>query len=428
MKIKNIFQFKKLRFLPVLIILCLLFFTGIKKKDTTDAGENSPVKLVPPAITRYEPALAVRAAACVTCHAEFYSNVITDFGYGSSYFFGNPESDSKVGPFNGHIYGDFMAGLDKTGWLTAEFHKDIIVPENAAIDFNLKRAADNVLTDQSLYREAFKADSLAEYLKALEKHKKNPSHVIEKKKVFIGAPDVPTLESRFGITIGNPIDFKYIKNDENVSSDDVGIRLAENKNYYTNSGEIVIDGDLFVRGIIILNNATIVTNTGCRIYATGPIFIQGPVTFKNNKDDLSNLQLVSSEAIFLGVGLKTCSPEADADPLSLRLLKTPARPSIMTRSSVRSNISPDTLVQNLYNTAAALPLEDSTCHDENLGFSKTLLNAPIIHSRYKGKFKGLVVAEFVLFWQGETDLEFDPVFKKVPVLPVLEYSDYLIVE
>ena len=114
--------------------------------------------------------------------------------------------------------------------------------------------------------------------------------------------------------------------------------------------------------------------------------------------------------------------------MSLRLLKSPARPSILTRVSVENNISPEKLTRKLYDTASSLPLEDSTCHDENLGFSKILLNAPIIHSRYKGKFKGLVIAEFVLFWQGETDFEFDPVFREVPVLPMLKEDDYLVVE
>ena len=52
----------------------------------------------------------------------------------------------------------------------------------------------------------------------------------------------------------------------------------------------------------------------------------------------------------------------------------------------------------------------------------------LINSRYSGKFKGLVIAEYALFWQGKTNFEFDPVFKEVPVLPVLKDSDYLRIE
>jgi hypothetical protein len=38
-----------------------------------------------------------------------------------------------------------------------------------------------------------------------------------------------------------------------------------------------------------------------------------------------------------------------------------------------------------------------------------------------------VIAEFALFWQGKSSYQFDPVFREVPVLPVLKESDYLMV-
>jgi hypothetical protein len=70
-------------------------------------------------------------------------------------------------------------------------------------------------------------------------------------------------------------------------------------------------------------------------------------------------------------------------------------------------------------------LEDSSCHDDTISFSHLLLNAPLVHSRYKGNFKGLVIAEVILFRLGKASFEFDPVFKNVPTLPVLKDSDYL---
>ena len=254
-------------------------------------------------IIEYEPAVAVRASGCLTCHAEINSNYITDFGYGSSYFFANPASKNKVGIFNGHIYGDFIADASKTGWLTAEFKKEIIVPD-APVDFNLEEAAGNTLTDKSSYHEALKANSLGGYLRALEAKKNNPAPVIEKKKVFIGAPDTATLETGFGINPGDKVNFKYIKSDPSISPAEIkGIELSKDGKYYTNTGEITCDGDLFIRGILFLDKPVIVTKTGCRIYATGPVFLQGKiVTYKNsgNDDDKSNLQLVSTEAIFPG--------------------------------------------------------------------------------------------------------------------------------
>ncbi len=421
--------------IPALIFTGLLFVfqagfisSPAAADDLSGSRQGNPG--VNSAILDFEPALAVRGAGCITCHAQIYSAFITDFGYNSPHFFGNPGSENKVGPYNGSIYGDFIAGPGQTGWQTSEIHKEIIVPR-AEFGFSLKSAAAEAgLEEQKSYQEALKADSLSKYLQALENEKPNPSTVIEKKKVFIGAPDTSTLEARFGIAPGDAVDFKYIKNDGQSSSDFKEIRLLKNTHYFTNSSEIVCDGDVFIRGILFLNKPSVVTNTGCRIYTAGPVFLQNAVTFRSTNEEVNraNLQLVSTEAIFLGVGQKKCNTTAAADPLSSRLLLTPALPSIITRSMDRDNIPPKTFAQNLYSKAASLPLEDSSCHDETISFSRILLNAPVVHSRYSGKFKGLVIAEFALFFQGKSSYEFDPVFKEVPVLLRLKESDYLVVE
>lgn len=414
----------------ILFISALLFILTFMPKDTFSfsSGNNQTTSGVNAAIGEYEPAVAVRASACLTCHAQISSNYVTDFGYGSPYFFGNPANKNKVGIFNGHIYGDFTAGPGKTSWLTAEFKKDIIVPE-APIDFNLDEAARKTLTDKSSYKEALRAVSLAGYLRALESKKNRPAPVIEKKNVYIGAPDKATLKKRFNITPEDSVKVKYIKNDS-ASPEVKGIELSRDGNYYTNTGEIICDGDLFLDGILFLNNPEIVTKTGCRIYAAGPVFLQKKITFKTpgGNRETGNLQLVSAEAIFLGVGRNKCGATEKTDPMALRLLKTPALPSIFTRVSYRNNITPEKFTNDLYKKTELVPLEDSSCHGENTGFTRLLLNAPVINSRYSGKFKGLVIAEYALFWQGKTSFEFDPVFKKVPVLPVLKDSDYLRIE
>jgi hypothetical protein len=412
-----------------LTMACLLFL-AIIAEDTfslssedreTGPGFNAT-------IAEYEPAVALRASGCLTCHAEITSNYITDFGYGSSYFFAHPGSKNEVGLFNGHIYGDFIAEPGKTSWLTAKFEKEIIVPD-APIDFDLAKAAGDTLPDQSSYQKALKAGSLAEYLRALESEKDKPAPVIEKAKIFIGAPDTATLEARFGIQSGDHVDFEYIKNDP-TSPEVKGIELSKDGKTYTNAGEIICDGDLFIQGMLFLNKPMIMTKTGCRIYVTGPVFLQKEITFKNsdNHDDKSNLQLVSTEAIFLGVGREKRDTTPKTDPMALRLLKTPARPSIFTRTTCSHHITPQEFTQGLYDKTALVPLEDSSYHDDTIGFSRLLLNAPVINSRYKGEFRGLVIAEYALFWPGKTRFEFDPVFKEVPVLPLLKDSDYLRIE
>ncbi|MGD0101369.1 MAG: hypothetical protein ABSC60_13565, partial [Acidobacteriota bacterium] len=80
----------------------------------------------------------------------------------------------------------------------------------------------------------------------------------------------------------------------------------------------------------------------------------------------------------------------------------------------------------IYDQGKRIPsLEDASCHDDTISFSRLLLNAPQVHSRYKGPFRGLVIAEVALFRLSKSTFEFDPVFKRVPILPVLRDSDYL---
>jgi hypothetical protein len=387
------------------------------------AGKNDPP--FNPAITEYEPALAVRASTCVTCHAKINPSCITDFGFGDPYFFGRPGGGAKFSSFDGHVYGDFYGSEpNKTGYLTAEIGKSIIVPQ-AVFNFDLKAAGSKL--DQSNYQQALQATTLAQYLQALEKQKAKPASVIEKKKIFIGAPDAETIEARFGMARGADNKFKYIKNDSS-SPDISGIGLNSGKEYYTNNQEILCDGDLFVRGTLFLNRATVATKNGCRIYATGPIYVQNSIAYKNlgGPADHTNLQLVSAQAILLGVGDKSCDATSTESPLSRRLVSGYAVSTYMTRSSSGKSIPPQEFDKDIYAQGKLIAgLEDAGCHDDNIGFTRLLLNAPQIHSRYKGAFKGVVIAEFALFRLGKTSFEFDPVFKAVPVLPRLKDSDYL---
>jgi hypothetical protein len=377
------------------------------------------------AIAESEPALAVRASACITCHAKISPTVITDFGYGDRYFFGNPSAGSSLGSFNGSIYGDFYGGEpNKTGWLTAEVARSIVVPQ-AGIDFDL--AAAGAKLDKSNYQQALHATSLAQYLQSLEAKKSKPATVIEKKKIFIGAPNAETLKARFHITQPSGDKFKYIKND-NSSPDVAGIELGPGKEYYTNIREVVCNGDLFIGGTLFLNHLTVATQSGCRIYATGPIFLQNGVVFKNlsNSEDRTNLQLVSSEAILLGVGDKSCDPTSKESPLSRRLVSGYAVSTFITRDASSKSVAPKEFGQSIYDQGKKIvPLEDASCQDNSIGFSRLLLDAPQVHSRYQGKFRGLIIAEVALFRLGKGNFEFDPIFKTVPVLPRLQASDYL---
>ncbi len=405
------------------VLACLFALSG-----NPLAGEATKGNRANPAITEYEPALAVRTPTCISCHAKIRSSIVTDFGYGDRYFFGNKAGGGKFGSFEGHIYGDFFGGEpNKTGWITAEMSKSIIVPQ---ADFNLDlAAAGSKLPGQ--YKEALQSKSLAQYLRALEKQKQAPAPVIEKKNVYIGAPDVATLEARFDIPAGSGAKIKYVKT-SSASPAISGIGLAQEKTYFTNTAEIVCDGDLLVRGTLFLKQPVVATDTGCRIYATGPVFLQGPITYRNrgkSSDDRTNLQLVSSKAILLGLGDKSCDSTYKDSPLSRRLISGLAVSTYWTREAVKMSIDPLKWGEAVYAEGKKIPgLEDAGCTGDNLDFSRLLLNAPQVHSRYKGNFKGLIIAELVLYRLGKSNFEFDPVFKSVPVLPRLKDTDYLVVQ
>jgi len=409
--------------LPLFVLastILLSFFvqrTGLSRADKTKPKTNA-------AIAEFEPAFAVRGSACITCHAKIRPSCITDFGYRDRYFFGHSAGNSRFGPFDGSIYGDFFGGEpNKTAWLTAEISGQIIVPR---ADLNLGASAGK-LADQPVYQKALQAKSLAQYLQVLENQKANPAAVIEKGKVFIGAPNSSTLEARFNIVPGSGIKFKFVKNSPS-SPDLVGIESEPGGDFYTNVREVVCDGDLFIRGTVFLNEPTIVTQNGCRIYSTGPIFLQKEIHYRGLDISASkpNLQLVSAEAILLGVGDKSCDAKDTDSPLSRRLVSGYAVSTFMTRSAESKSISPPSAAQSIYAAGKRIPfLEDAGCHDDTIDFSRLLLNSPQVHNRYKGTFKGVIIAEIALFRLSKSDFEFDPVFKDVPVLPLLRDSDYL---
>jgi hypothetical protein len=419
MKIGKISEFGcRIPFFLIMLIAPAFLTPFSSASDAKQAGRNKT-------IAEFEPAFAVRAATCITCHAKIQPSCITDFGYGNAYFFGTKTGDAKFGHFDGHVYGDFYGSEpNKTGWLTAEIAKQIIVPK-AVFNFDLPAAGAKLA--RQFYKEPLQTKTLAEYLRALEKQKAAPATVIEKDEVYIGAPDVATLEARFEIATGSDITLKYLKAG-GASPELKGIGLNPDKRFFTNTGDIVCDGDLLLHGTVFLNHATLATTNGCRIYATGPIFLQDEVIYRNLHPgaDNANLQLVSAAAIFLGVGDKSCDPAFKDSPLSRRLFSGYAVTTFMTREAVKRAVAPQAIGKELYEQGKLIPsLEDAGCKNDSIGFSRLILNAPLVHNRYKGSFKGLVIAEFALFRLSKENLEFDPVFKKVPVLPRLLDPDYL---
>ena len=372
-----------------------------------------------------EPSLAVRGIGCASCHLKSTSKLITDFGFGSSFFFGK-DALAKVGaspfepPFS--FYSDHGGASFKTATL-----QEILVP-NVPLPFSPA-----VYLKSPEQVQAAAATTIPGYVKAVS----GSAVITTKDQIYIGAPSAATLLSRTNIGL-NPT--AYFKN-QDTSPELSG--LIKSGAIYTAS-ELTCDGDLVINGSLQLTNLVLTTNSGCRIYTTGPIFINGKITYVQHTAEATNntnLQLVSSIWINLGVGLTHCESSvnyptnvkawyrdhatAGYNPFGHRMIIYPAQ----TRAGRQDGAALKVIQQSL------VKFQDASCRPSTNGepprevhFERLLLNAPRIDSRYTGQFTGVVIAETVLMSLSSFSFSFDPVFSRVPVLPLLLPSDYLIVK
>jgi hypothetical protein len=219
--------------------------------------------------------------------------------------------------------------------------------------------------------------------------------------IYIGAPTATDITNRMAN--------KNLTHEIQGAMQGLAWRAGTQKQYFTNTSTTVsCEGDVIVKGAVLLNSVTILTTNGCRIYATGPIFSQGPINIYSSSGDSSrsNLQLSSSVAVMMGVG---------AEALEIR-----SRERLPTRGDTGG-----------YNILAAVTVEannigsvlqDAMRHSaRGVSFSRLLLNAPQVHSRYNGVFRGTIIAEVALMSPGEFVYYFDDVFLNpaVEILPLL---------
>ena len=232
----------------------------------------------------------------------------------------------------------------------------------------------------------------------------------------------------------------------------LGPTPGSSTSYITNTSQITCNNtDAIIDGTLVLSNAQIEANSGgCRLYVTGAVFIEGPITYVS-PDSTANLQISSAEAIFLGVGLSGVSdafdpqtgkgtPEASNVPLDVRLLNSgDARdPEIRSAPSTSQYNSWSQSVYNEgANVGASVLIDASKTAPASWGagtaqsyvgqtrtsidYTHLLLNAPVVHSRYLGSTTGVIVGEIAEFSLGSFNFNYDEVFTNadVPILPAL---------
>ncbi len=373
-----------------------------------------------------EPSLAVRGIGCATCHLQSSSRLITDFGFGNDYFFGKDAlSVASARPFDPSYsyYNDHAGASFKTAKL-----KEVIVPNQ-----NLPFSPSAYLSATAPAAQ-LAATTLVEYVKAVVS---TTVIVATKNDIFIGAPSADVIKARTALGAAETAYFKNQDSSPQLSG------LSKPGTYFTASN-LICDGDLVINGALFLKDLKLTTNEGCRIMVTGPIFVNGKITYvqhTSSSTNNTNLQLVSSAWINLGVGLTNCENEPSypaaekawyrtnstslQDPMTHRL-KTYASKSRLNQQDVN-------LLRTIQSSISTF--QDASCRKSVAGefpreehFERLLLNAPRVDSRYTGQFTGVIIAETALMGLSSFSFSFDPVFSRVPVLPLLKPSDYLVVK
>lgn len=272
--------------------------------------------------------------------------------------------------------------------------------------------------DFSAYTKTFRLSHTKEY-----SHPDTDTHckaISNSYNVYIGAPTAARILDAGGITTAPAQGWKWIGNNPNQVAP-LKLNISANGNYLQNtpydginaSSAFHCNQDLVVTEVLFLNNLVLDTDgTGCRIYSTHSVFIQGAITYLNSSpSDTKNLQITSSTGIFLG--------------LSPTILTNRLFSSFFTRNYPNSNVYGDN-VRMILNEAALIPdLQDPP--QRAIDFSRLLLNAPHVQSRYNGNFSGTIIAEIAMFSLGQFKYTYDPAFDGVNVLPLLDDGDYLVV-
>lgn len=406
--------------------------------------------------------------ACLSCHANITANVITDFGYGDSWYMGGLKSATSFG--NVHY--------TATDWQTLEqIIGQVIVPESAlvpasyvnqqlqshatpytaAINLSTYLTNPNMQSFTGSYWFSYFGNPTPSNLSYTYKVKPilGETAVSMAPHVYIGAPTVAQINAIASPTPVSSIGVQVVGSASALP----GLNLATGVNgthYITNSSTTPIQcsgKDVVVNGTLLLNNAKIYAEkSGCRLYVTGSVFIEGPITYLNSTntaDPTSNLQITSATSINMGVGLTGNVMNGSGQVYStsplLERLSGDDRNNMFLRGAPNSSaytsfvnsimaeanniggallVDATVAIPNPEQPTMKLPMAASAAKQERteINFQHILLNAPMIHSRYMGTVNGVVVAETAMFSLGEFVFNYDPVFENVNVLPVLPFD------
>lgn len=410
-------------------------------------------------LQNFRPALAARAADCMLCHAKIRGDLISDFGYKGPLDPNGPDlfgRKNKYDANNSLSYNtSHNAGDPNTsGWMTASVNGNVLVPKiDLAALPALPGGEQRMMMKSPAYVESGVTKTATTFFEYLDKiyfaDRTRLKTMKEKSAIYIGAPTEQEIKTAGRLS--GQVPMTYIKNDlEHPDLSGFIHVVANGKDYYTNRGEMFCDGDLFVDGVVHLKDLKLKTENGCRLHATKTVFITGPIEYVD-EFALSNLQITSSRAIYMGTGM--CY-DCYAGHYNVNFSVARAGNTRHWANSLRDRTNLDgyeSIIQGDFlkvsNSPADIPrpaagTDLKTYYDQqfaalgvtlvdannpfdntaNTPFRRLLLNAPDVQSRYNGKFEGTIIAEFALWKLGNFTFQFDSVFTAVPIFPLMDLN------
>ncbi len=491
-------------FLPLAGVLTLLFVTMQNCADVKLSRVADPVvaiNVVPNLFGPLQPVLAVRNAGCIMCHAQIDGDLITDVGNGDPFVMGTDAL--KFHENQAQTYGPFGSKhflYEGNAWNTASVMGNIYVPNLTITNQTLIGAwtnpvAGNTSTGAPLTLQTFLTTPYVDSVyapgvasKVIPTSKSTDitvpglrGNVLSRQAIWIDAPTSAEIlslqnldgavqyQTKLGVSI-----FKSSQADQLA-----GLNAVQSQNTFkliiTNTDTVVTcTGDIIIDGTLFLNNLNLATDAnGCRLYVTGSVFIQGPITYTNGAN--SNLQISSSRAIVMGmralssrltqnfspamVGGMRSAPTDDAEIAENAAIATD-RDSVddLTNDAGPFQLMVDTQgnvigIQDDYDIGTfsvvpggpnpvpdpetcsinSLPLGTATCavdfvlsfpnaasYRKSINYTHLLLNAPKVYSRYTGSFQGVIIAEDALFAANHFKFSKDPVLLQTTLLPLMQ--------
>lgn len=428
-------------------------------------------------ILTFKPALALRNTSCILCHSSVKGNVVTDMNFSTNglyefhgmtaggtgdYLVSAAEENSyksrSISIGTSFIEGTFFVPKLNLGPASKaaaqQFFFDTKAPGynwyQTTTPTSIITVADYLNSLLSYRTDYFLDNVLRNFTSGGFNYGKDSSiiprnvGVREVKSVFIGWPAASKITS----FLETPNSYQYYLWDnlaqELTNFGKQGDRFFGNLNP---DATMNCDGDLFVEGPVFLKNLKLKTTTGCRIYATGAVFIQAPAANIPHRDGItfidetatSNIQITSSKGVFFGLG-KCSSPSAlNGDyPVAYgteyarragafgyrRYYHDDARYGA-TLVNIQSDYDlirsgTDITYANQLNEDAgncAASNDPTWGNYRSVDFRKILVNAPRIDSRYSGNFNGVLIGGHSVWSLGKFTYKYDATFDSIPILP-----------